>query len=204
MSSAAWERSEEARAADRHLSARQELLRRPVGLVGFMGVGKTSVGRELAVLLDRPFVDTDSMIVRREGRSIPEIFAADGESGFRALEHRAVTEALAGLPKVIALGGGAFAAAGTADLLLRRAVVVHCYTPWSVIVTLLERLAVKRPLLRDREPWQVQDLFLQRGAAYRRAHLRVTLPRHTAADSARLVAQLVRHPDTDRLALDDA
>ncbi|MDQ2674670.1 MAG: shikimate kinase [Chloroflexota bacterium] len=199
-----WEPTDDARAADRHLSARQALLRRPVGLVGFMGVGKTSVGRELAELLGRPFVDTDTMIVEGAGRSIPEIFATDGEKRFRDLEYDAVASALDGPPRVIALGGGAFSQPRTAAMLLDRAIVVHLYTPWNVIVTLLERLSAKRPLIRDREPWQVQELFLARGESYRRAHLRVVIPRHTAAESAQIVAELLQHPDTDRQMLDDA
>ncbi len=57
-------------------------------LIGFMGAGKTTVGQLLADRLGLPFVDTDLVIEQRAGRPIREIFAADGEPGFRALEHR--------------------------------------------------------------------------------------------------------------------
>jgi len=98
---------------------------------------------------------------------------------------------------VIALGGGAFAQPRCAELVLDRAVVVQLYTPWSVMLHLLGDLAADRPLLRDREAWQVQDLFLARSAAYRRAHLRVNLPRQGAAQAAESVAAMLRPPRRD-------
>lgn len=77
-------------------------------LVGMMGVGKSSVGRRLAHRLRRPFVDTDKVIEERCGRTIPEIFATDGEVAFRVLESEVVAEVLADPdPAVVAFGGGA-------------------------------------------------------------------------------------------------
>ena len=63
-----------------------------VVLVGFMGAGKSSVGRLLARRMGRCFVETDDMITAREGRSIPEIFADDGEAAFRALERTTIAD----------------------------------------------------------------------------------------------------------------
>ena len=75
-------------------------------LIGMMGSGKTTVGRLLAQRLRRPFIDTDAMIEEREGRSIPDIFARDGEAAFRALE-LAISRELSGQSGlVIACGGG--------------------------------------------------------------------------------------------------
>ncbi|MDR5710088.1 MAG: shikimate kinase, partial [Armatimonadota bacterium] len=79
---------------------------RSLALIGFMGSGKTSVGRELARRLGWPFVDTDELVERRAGRPIPEIFARDGEATFRALEREAVREVARMHPAVIACGGG--------------------------------------------------------------------------------------------------
>jgi shikimate kinase len=76
-------------------------------LTGFMGTGKTEVGRRLARALGRAFVDTDRLVEAKTGRSVAAIFADDGEAAFRALERDAVAEAC-GLPDaVIATGGGA-------------------------------------------------------------------------------------------------
>ena len=186
--------SEDEIAARNHDHAHKRLVTRPVALVGFMGVGKTSVGRELAALLDRRFVDTDALVVQRAGASVPELFGR-GEHVFRRHEHAAVQEALATGSCVIALGGGAFSQPASAGLLLERALVVHLYTPWSELVPMLPELARDRPLLRGRAPWQVEDLFLRRAADYRRAHLRVSLPRTGPREAARVVAAVLRRPE---------
>jgi shikimate kinase / 3-dehydroquinate synthase len=75
-------------------------------LVGFMGAGKTTVGHMLAEKLGLPFVDSDLIIESRTGRSVREIFAADGEPAFRELEHEITAELLRGQDAVLALGGG--------------------------------------------------------------------------------------------------
>jgi shikimate kinase len=76
-------------------------------LVGFMGAGKTTVGRLLGVARGLPFLDSDHVIEARTGRAIPEIFTADGEPAFRALEHEVIADLLHGPDVILALGGGA-------------------------------------------------------------------------------------------------
>ncbi|MEA2506694.1 MAG: shikimate kinase, partial [Actinomycetota bacterium] len=76
-------------------------------VTGFMGTGKTEAGREAARLLSLPFVDLDLVVEAREGISISEIFARDGEAHFRALEKRAMTDAVRLSGVVIATGGAA-------------------------------------------------------------------------------------------------
>lgn len=76
-------------------------------LVGFMGAGKTTVGRLLAKRLALPFADSDQVIEQRAGRPVAQIFATDGEAAFRELERHVVLELLAGPDAVLALGGGA-------------------------------------------------------------------------------------------------
>lgn len=187
---------EEFVAASGHALAQSRFVARSVVLVGFMGVGKTSVGTELARLLDRAFVDTDPMVEQRSGRSIPELFA-EGEPVFRTFEREAVRTALHLPPCVIALGGGAFSQPGAAELIRARALVVHLYTPWGVLRHRLAELAADRPLVRDRRPWQVQDLFLQRMESYRNAHVRVSLPRHSVSEAAAILAAVLRRPAAD-------
>ncbi|NMO03003.1 shikimate kinase [Gordonia sp. TBRC 11910] len=77
-----------------------------VVLTGFMGSGKSTVGQELSRLLDVEFIDTDTELERREGRTIADIFTNDGEAAFRALEVDTVLDVLATHDGVIALGGG--------------------------------------------------------------------------------------------------
>lgn len=79
-------------------------MKRSVVLIGPMGVGKTTIGKKLSKKLDLPFIDTDQVIVKEHG-AITEIFAKQGESYFRALEDKAVSEAIDSLA-VVATGGG--------------------------------------------------------------------------------------------------
>jgi shikimate kinase / 3-dehydroquinate synthase len=93
-----------------------------LALIGFMGAGKTTIGRQVAERTGRPFVDTDEEIERRHG-PIPELFER-GEPEFRRLEEQVVTEALAGPKAVIALGGGAILADATRERLRAQAFTV--------------------------------------------------------------------------------
>jgi shikimate kinase len=77
-----------------------------IALIGPMGAGKTEVGRRLAERLGRPLVDTDELIVERDGRSVSEIFSEESEAGFRAKEVEAVADATSTPGAVIATGGG--------------------------------------------------------------------------------------------------
>ncbi|HEU4349069.1 MAG TPA: shikimate kinase [Actinoplanes sp.] len=198
MTGSRWTGVDEARARENYGAAQLRLSQRPVALIGFMGVGKTSVGRELARLLDRPFADTDTMVQQRAGASIPELFAR-GEAVFRALEREAMLEALDGPESVLALGGGAFIQPGTPELLLPRALVVHLYTPWRVMRELLPDLAADRPLIRDRPMHDVQQLFLSRAAAHRRAHVRICLPRRSPQRAAAEIVEVLRQHRLSRV-----
>ena len=93
-------------------------------LVGFMGAGKTTVGRLLAAKLGVPFTDSDHVIEARAGRPIRQIFAADGEPAFRQLEHEVIADLLNGEDMVLALGGGAAAHPGTRAVLAAATVPV--------------------------------------------------------------------------------
>jgi shikimate kinase/3-dehydroquinate synthase len=93
-------------------------------LIGFMGAGKTTVGRIIAERLGQPFVDSDVLIEQRLGREIRDIFATEGEAYFRELEHATVTDLVRGPEAVVALGGGAVENLRTRAV-LRNAKVVY-------------------------------------------------------------------------------
>jgi len=100
-------------------------LGRHLALAGFMGAGKTTLGRDVARRLGRPFVDLDQEIERETGATIEDIFARDGESGFRVVEAGVAASMLdRPEPAVIALGGGAVLSSDTRDLLAQRAFTV--------------------------------------------------------------------------------
>lgn len=104
--------------------------RRPAAvLVGFMGAGKSTVGRLLADRLGVDFIDTDVELVRRTGRSIPEIFDADGVTGFRRIEENVVTDVLDNHGGVVSLGGGAVTTPGVREALAAHRVVYLQVSP---------------------------------------------------------------------------
>lgn len=159
---------------------------RPVVLVGMMGVGKTSVGRRLAALLQVPFVDADEEIENAAQMAIAEIFERFGETYFRDGERRVIARLIDGERKVIATGGGAFVNPETRTLILDRAIAV-----WldSDVETLLDRVSRKdsRPLLRQGDPREILTrLKAEREPAYAEApiHVQSTGGPHTRTTQA--------------------
>jgi shikimate kinase len=141
-------------------------------LIGLSGSGKSTVGRLLAVRLDLDFVDTDELIVSREGRSIPEIFAHSGEEAFRECERRAVASAVDGPPAVIATGGGAPIDGRNRAALWEGNAVVWLDAPVAVLAARVGA-AGGRPLLAGGAEARLAQLRAAREPLYALAHLRV-------------------------------
>jgi shikimate kinase/3-dehydroquinate synthase len=138
-------------------------LGRHLVLVGFMGAGKTTFGREAAARLGREFLDLDRAIEERAGKPIPELFAERGEAEFRRVEEHAARVALASPePSVISLGGGAVTSAETRALLEEAFVVaveIDVDTAWERVKR------SKRPLARDET--EFRRLYDTRAPLYR-------------------------------------
>ncbi|HET9182669.1 MAG TPA: shikimate kinase [Candidatus Angelobacter sp.] len=158
---------------------------RRVFLIGFMGAGKTSVGRVLAARLGWSFCDLDDVIERRERKTVAEIFATAGEAGFRRVEGDALRELLQDASRshdlVVALGGGTFAQPANRALLKNSgAVTVLLEAP---LEELRRRCGVDktvRPLARDAE--RFAELFELRRASYRLASHTVNTMGKTVKD----------------------
>jgi shikimate kinase len=161
-----------------------------VYLVGFMGAGKTTVARALGKRLDWKVEDIDACIERGERRDIPTIFRQDGEPYFRAREREVLIGLLSERGAVVAAGGGTFAEAANRELMLRDGAVVWLDVPFATVVARIPPDG-RRPLAADR--LEMEQLYNQRLAAYRQAHLRVDAGRGSVEE---LVDAVVEWLDT--------
>jgi shikimate kinase len=160
-----------------------------IALIGFMGTGKSSVGRLIAEQLQFTFVDTDEMLEERTGKSIIRIFEQNGEEAFRELEKRVVEELRAMKRAVISTGGGLGANAENLASLKQHALVV-CLWASPQIIWKRVRSQMNRPLLQTADPkTRIQELLAQRDPVYRQADVLV----NTDVRSAKEVAQHVMH-----------
>ncbi|MEW6646819.1 MAG: shikimate kinase AroK [Pseudomonadota bacterium] len=136
-------------------------------LVGPMGAGKTTIGRQLANVLQREFKDSDHEIVRRTGASIPLIFDIEGEDGFRKRERDVIADLTQENNLVLATGGGAVLHADNRQHLRERGVVIYLF---ASIDQLLKRTARdrNRPLLQTADPRaKLEELMSVRDPLYR-------------------------------------
>ena len=132
---------------------------RNIVLIGMMGAGKTSVGRRLAAALDLPFVDADAEIEQAANLTVAEIFSTYGEEHFRQGERKVIARLLAGGPKVIATGGGAFMNEETRSEIGRHAISLWLKASLPLLMERVQRKA-NRPLLSEVDPKAVMKRLL--------------------------------------------
>ncbi len=154
-------------------------------LTGFMGTGKTSVGRELSRRLGYTFIDTDVLIEEREGMPIPLIFKEKGEEYFRSVE-RAVVEEVSGMVDVvIATGGGVIKNSRNVDDLSRRGIIIWLKADPEIILKRVMTEGGKRPLLNVEEPLkEIMKLLSDREKFYQRADTAVDTDFITPGEAA--------------------
>ena len=161
-----------------------------ISLTGFMGCGKSSVGRRLSQLLCCPFIDLDAVIEEREGRAIAEIFAAEGEAGFREIELNILSNTLseesadfisdndlqtsseaAGSAMVLALGGGTVMTPKCAELVHSQTFCIYLKASVDILMERISEEISQRPLLaahRDNLQVHISDLLSVRAVTYER------------------------------------
>jgi shikimate kinase len=160
-----------------------------VALVGFMGTGKSTIGRLVAEHIQYGFVDTDELIQERLGRSISDIFAQEGEAAFRRYEKQAL-ECLSQRTNVVISAGGGLAA----DPANMESLKGHALVFWLVASpeTIWERVQTQthRPLLRGPDPMgKIRELLAAREPSYRQADVFI----HSGLRSPKEVAQQIAH-----------
>lgn len=159
-------------------------------LVGFMGSGKTTIGRLLARRLGRPFIDLDERIVERTGQSISQIFAERGEAAFRKLETELINEVIGEPEAVISLGGGAFVSEANRRVIQANGVSIWLDCPFDIIVERL-RGTSDRPL--NTSPERLRRLLEGRLSSYAQADLRIDAGRSHPLELVEKIIERLRH-----------
>ena len=144
-----------------------------ISLIGMMGSGKSTVGMQLANLLNIPFVDTDKVIEDAAGMPISEIFSDYGEDSFRDLEQKVINNQLTDGPKVLATGGGSFVNPATRTAIQKVSVVIWLDADLDVLLNRIKR-SKNRPLLQKPDPVAVlKQLLVERTPVYAEADIKV-------------------------------
>ncbi|GHE23049.1 shikimate kinase [Sphingobacterium griseoflavum] len=150
---------------------------KPIFLIGFMGSGKTTLGRKLANQLQKKFIDLDHLIVDRVGMSIPEYFEKHGEEQFRILESQVLKEH-GGLDVVLSTGGGSPCYFDNMDWILANGLAVYLQmTPRALHARLQQSKIANRPALKGLRGEAllqfIEDKLGQRESFYKRAQLHI-------------------------------
>jgi shikimate kinase len=167
-------------------------------LVGFMGTGKTTIGRLVARRIGFKCVDSDHEIERKAGRPVGEIFAKEGEAAFRALERRFVEEGHAPERLVVACGGGLVVQPGAVELLSRKGVIVCLHASIETILERTGRHGKTRPLLDVEDPnKRARELYAERESIYRKAGTVILTDSRPLSEIAGHVVRVWRRESVD-------
>lgn len=160
-------------------------------LTGFMGTGKSTVGALLAKKLGRKFIDSDEAIVEREGRNIPEIFAADGEEYFRRIE----ADVIRGLSElsgcIIATGGGVVLNPENIKALRKNGVVINLSASAETIYKRTSK-SNTRPLINKKSLSEIEALLSSRAAAYANNDFCISVDELTPMSSAEKIIEIYK------------
>jgi shikimate kinase len=173
-----------------------------IALVGFMAVGKSAVGRNLARKLRRRFVDIDALIEKAEGRKVREIFAQEGEAYFRALEKQKLGEVLKESGQVIATGGGIVMDEDNLTLLRQNTLLIGLIASTDVLVSRAGRNS-KRPLLKGGDVRErIEGLLQKRQSRYAEAHVTIDTSGLAVEQVVEKIVQIIHSKDQDYAKLD--
>ncbi|MDR1864657.1 MAG: shikimate kinase [Bacteroidales bacterium] len=144
-------------------------------LTGFMGSGKTTIGRRMAEIIGFDFVDTDSLIEKEEGNNISRIFSERGEEAFRNIEHRLLKSLLQRDYTVISTGGGMPCHHHHMDMMLANGKVVYLHTLPQTLAKRLMRSHTERPLIKGKTPEELQEYIAAKLAEREPFYLRANV-----------------------------
>ncbi|MDD4143757.1 MAG: shikimate kinase [Prolixibacteraceae bacterium] len=149
-------------------------------LIGFMGCGKSTLGKKLARSAGLQFIDMDDYIEERNCKTVPQIFAEDGETEFRIKERKALEELSRFSDVVIATGGGAPCFFDNIDLMNRTGKTIYLDTDPEILASRLMKSKIDRPLIKGKSRQELIDYInntlAERNKFYRKAEFRISRP----------------------------
>ncbi len=163
-----------------------------IALIGFMGTGKSAVGKELARNLQKKFFDTDQFIEEQTGRTITTIFAEQGEAYFRVVESKVVQQLAQKTEVVISTGGGAALAEANIQALLETCFVVCLQATPATIYDRTSGQKVRPLLAGDNPLTKIELLLASRKSAYDKAELKIATDKHSVQQIAALICAAYR------------
>lgn len=152
--------------------------------IGFMGVGKTTVGKELAKKLSRRFIDIDEEIENEFNMPATEIFKTFGEKAFREKEKSLITHFSKQNLNIISVGGGAFLQDEIREICLTNCMVIFLEMSWELWVDRIPLIIDTRPVLQGKSMDEIKDLFDKRHESYSTHHVKVLTDHMTPEDAA--------------------
>ncbi len=174
-------------------NVRMSVRQKSIVLIGFMGVGKTTIGELVAKKLYRSFIDVDQEIEKDFGMTIPEIFEQHGEAFFRDYEKKKTCALAEQKLKIVSIGGGAFLQPEIRESCLRNCIVFYLDVSWDEWKERLNILIDSRPVLQSRNIEEIEELFYKRQDAYSINHSKLTVNQRSAEEVADFIVDSLKH-----------
>ncbi|WP_307395634.1 shikimate kinase [Bacillus horti] len=186
-------------------SVQNDLFRlKNIVFIGFMGVGKTTVGKLVAKKLMRDFIDIDQHIEAKEGMSISKIFETHGEKYFRDLEKQTISDIILNQSlKVISLGGGSFLQKEIRELCLEHCIVLSIDLDWESWLERFEKLKKTRPILMNKSLDEIKELYNERLPIYNICNSNIDVKNSSPESIADYIVESLKYSwelyDSDRI-----
>ncbi|SDH26612.1 shikimate kinase [Alteribacillus persepolensis] len=169
------------------------LRERNIALVGFMGVGKSTIGERLSKKLYRDFIDIDQTIEETYGMAIPDIFQEKGEKEFRRIEKDISIDYCKNKRlKILSLGGGAYAQDDIREACMKYCIVISLHLTWDSWKDRLNLIIDSRPVLHNKSMEEIEELFQKRQSTYDVNSFQVTTDQMDADEVADEIVRLLK------------
>lgn len=159
-------------------------IEKSIVFIGFMGAGKTTIGKLLAEKLNRKFIDVDEEIEKECKMPVSQIFAIFGEKTFREKEKSIITNLCEQKGKILSLGGGAFLQKEIREICLSRSIVIFLDISFESWRDRLELIIDTRPVLHGKTLEEMEELYYSRQAVYSQHHIKIETDHKSPAEIA--------------------